>query len=163
MTLPRNARMDASTTVAGADRRAVNDLGMRLVLISNGLLIRDVIVNRPSLHLMPMDDFGYFPLDPALRFLPGKSRRERNALGAPDSGGGGTSASVHKYGQHRERRCAAPARRATETYCEVRRKERPTPVRTALPGVPPARDEGHNAAGADAAALECDCIYELRH
>lgn len=31
--------------------------------------IRDVVVNRPSLHLMPMDDFGYFPLDPALRFL----------------------------------------------------------------------------------------------
>lgn len=31
--------------------------------------IRDVIVKRPSLHLMPMDDFGYFPLDPALRFL----------------------------------------------------------------------------------------------
>lgn len=31
--------------------------------------IRDVIVNRPTLHLMPMDDFGYFPLDPALRFL----------------------------------------------------------------------------------------------
>lgn len=31
--------------------------------------IRDAVVNRPTLHLMPMDDFGYFPLDPALRFL----------------------------------------------------------------------------------------------
>src|SRR5512143_1270187 len=45
---------------------------------------------------------------------------------------------------HRERRCAAPARRATEAYCEVRRKER-------------------NAAGADAAALECSRIYESGH
>lgn len=31
--------------------------------------MRAVIVNRPGLHLRPMDDFGYFPLDPALRFL----------------------------------------------------------------------------------------------
>jgi len=45
---------------------------------------------------------------------------------------------------HRERRCAAPARRATEAYCEVRRKER-------------------NAAGADAAALECRRMEELKH
>jgi len=45
---------------------------------------------------------------------------------------------------HRERRCAAPARRATEAYCEVRRKER-------------------NAAGADAAALECRRMDELKH
>jgi len=46
--------------------------------------------------------------------------------------------------KHRERRCAAPARRATEAYFQVRRKER-------------------NAAGADAAAVECDRIYELKH
>jgi hypothetical protein len=37
-----------------------------------------------------------------------------------------------------------PARRATEAYCEVRRKER-------------------NATGADAAAFECNRIYELEH
>ena len=46
--------------------------------------------------------------------------------------------------QHRERRCAAPARRVTEAYWKVRRKER-------------------NAAGADAAALECRRIEELKH
>lgn len=31
--------------------------------------IRSAIATRPSLRLRPMDDFGYFPLDPALRFL----------------------------------------------------------------------------------------------
>ncbi len=31
--------------------------------------MRDVIMRRPTLHLRPMDDFGYFPIDPALRFL----------------------------------------------------------------------------------------------
>jgi len=46
---------------------------------------------------------------------------------------------------HRERRCAAPARRATEAYwTEVRRKER-------------------NEAGVDAAALECQGICETVH
>lgn len=31
--------------------------------------IRGTILDRPMLRLRPMDDFGYFPLDPALRFL----------------------------------------------------------------------------------------------
>jgi radical SAM protein with 4Fe4S-binding SPASM domain len=31
--------------------------------------MRDVFVNRPSLRLRHMDDFGYFPIDPALRFI----------------------------------------------------------------------------------------------
>lgn len=31
--------------------------------------MRDAFLQRPNLHLRPMDDFGYFPIDPALRFL----------------------------------------------------------------------------------------------
>ncbi len=31
--------------------------------------MKDVFLNRPSLLLRHMDDFGYFPIDPALRFL----------------------------------------------------------------------------------------------
>lgn len=31
--------------------------------------IRDCVLHRPTLHLRTMDDVGYFPLDPALRFL----------------------------------------------------------------------------------------------
>ncbi|MBU4173936.1 MAG: hypothetical protein KKB90_00785 [Actinobacteria bacterium] len=45
---------------------------------------------------------------------------------------------------HRERRCAAPARRVTETYFCSTSRER-------------------NAAGVDAAAFECHCICETGH
>jgi hypothetical protein len=45
---------------------------------------------------------------------------------------------------HRERQCAAPARRATEAYREVLLGER-------------------NAAGVDAVALECHGIYGTVH
>ncbi len=31
--------------------------------------MRDTIVDRPDVHLCHMDDFGYFPMDPALQFL----------------------------------------------------------------------------------------------
>jgi len=59
---------------------------------------------------------------------------------------------------------------ATEAYWASTVRERPTPGRITLPGVPLTADimfldrhVGHNSAGADAAALECNRIYELKH
>jgi hypothetical protein len=59
---------------------------------------------------------------------------------------------------------------ATEAYWASTVRERPTPGRNTLPGVPQTADtmffdrhEGHNSAGADAAALECNRIHESQH
>ena len=59
---------------------------------------------------------------------------------------------------------------ATEAYWASTVRERPTPGRNTLPGVPSTADpifldrhEGHKEAGADAAGLECNRIYETQH
>ena len=59
---------------------------------------------------------------------------------------------------------------AIEAYWISTVRERPTPGRNPHPGVPLTVDTmfldrhvGHNSAGADAAALECNHIYETQH